>query len=58
MGRCGCGCMGAGNGGSRRLWCELFGSLGFSVGSISGVKKGGVYLLEGVKAAVEVNAEA
>ena len=50
--------MGAGGGGSRQLWCELFGSLCFSVGSISGVKKGGVYLLEGVKAAVEVNAEA
>ena len=50
--------MGAGGGGSRHFRCELVGSPGFGVCSISGVKKGGVYLLEGVKAAVEVNSEA
>ena len=50
--------MGAGGGGSRQLRCELCGSADFGVCSISGVKKGGVYLLEGMKAAVKVDSEA
>ena len=43
--RGGCGRMGAGGGGSRRLRCELCGFVDFGVCSISGVKEGGVDLL-------------
>ena len=58
MTRGGCGCRGAGNGGSRLFWCELFGFLGFGVCSIGEIKEGGVDFLEGVEAAVEVNSKA
>ena len=58
MARGGCGCRGAGGGGSGLFWCELFGFLGFGVCGISGIKEGGVDLLEGVEATVEVNSKA
>ena len=58
LARGGCGCRGAGGGGSRLFWCELFGFVGFGVCSVCGVKKGGVDLLEGVEAAVKVNPKA
>ena len=39
------------------MWCELCSFVGSGVRSSSGDKEGSVYLLEGVKAAVEFDSE-